>query len=67
MIYKTAFFVVPTVELKNLKEVSYFEQGYTFYIIPIEAFEPILGAYRRWRITTWSTASIRRNGRISPI
>jgi hypothetical protein len=46
-IYKTAFFVVPTVELKNLKEVSYFEQGYTFYIIPIEAFEPILGAYRR--------------------
>ncbi len=46
-IYKTAFFIVPTIELKNLKEVSYFEQGYTFHIIPIEAFEAILSAYRR--------------------
>lgn len=47
LIYKTAFFVVPTAELKNLKEYSYFEQSYIFHIIPIEAFESIMSAYRR--------------------
>jgi len=47
LIYKTAFFVVPTAELKNLKEYSYFEQSFIFYIIPTEAFEPIMSAYRR--------------------
>ncbi len=47
LIYKTAFFVVPATELKNLKEYSYFEQSFIFYIIPIEAFEPIISSYRR--------------------
>ncbi|MBN1541044.1 hypothetical protein JW992_02785, partial [candidate division KSB1 bacterium] len=46
-IYKTAFFVVPTAELKNLKETSFFELGYRFLVISIEAFEPILSAFRR--------------------
>ncbi len=47
LIYKTAFFIIPTIELKNIKEYSHFEQGFTFYVIPIEAFEPIISAYRR--------------------
>ncbi len=47
LIYKTVFFVVPTIELPTLKEFTFFEQGYTFHVIPTEAFEPILSAYQR--------------------
>ena len=47
LIYKTVFFVVPTVELPTLREFTYFEQGFTFYVIPGESFESILSAYRR--------------------
>ena len=39
--------MIPTIELRSLKEYSYFEQGFTFYVISLEAFEPIISAYRR--------------------
>jgi hypothetical protein len=47
LIYKTAFFIVPTVELNTLRQFTYFEQGFTFHVVPSESIEPILCAYRR--------------------
>ncbi|NQT59296.1 MAG: hypothetical protein HQ557_09980 [Bacteroidetes bacterium] len=46
-IYKTVFFVVPTVDAGQLKTVSYYEDGYSFYVIPIEAFEPVAAIFRK--------------------
>ncbi len=46
-IYKTVFFVIPTVDAGQLKTVSLYEDGYSFYIIPIEAFEPIAAIFRK--------------------
>jgi hypothetical protein len=46
-IYKTVFFIIPTADTGQLKTVSYYEDGYSFYVIPIEAFEPIAAIYRK--------------------
>jgi hypothetical protein len=46
-IYKTVFFIIPTVDAGQLKTVSYYEDGYNFYVIPIEAFEPIAAIFRK--------------------
>ncbi len=40
-IYKTVFFVIPSIGLQELRETHYVEQGLSFFVIPLEAFEPI--------------------------
>lgn len=46
-IYNTVYLLVPSIDLEEIKETYYFEQGISFLIIPIEAFEPIVRVLRR--------------------
>jgi hypothetical protein len=46
-IYKTVFFVIPDIGLKDIKETFFVEQGISFSVIPIQAFEPIVRTLRR--------------------
>lgn len=46
-IYKTVFFVIPTISMNQLSQFSYFEGGYRFHVIPVEAFEPVLACFKK--------------------
>ena len=46
-IYKSVFFIVPSVALQYLRQYSFYEQGFMFYIIPTESFEPVLTTLKR--------------------
>ena len=46
-IYKTVFFVIPDIGLQELKETYYVEQGFSFFVISVEAFEPIVRTLKR--------------------
>lgn len=46
-IYKTIFLVVPTDAIPTLKELHYYEEGFTFYVVSPEALEPILASLKR--------------------
>ncbi|MDP4008253.1 MAG: hypothetical protein Q8P68_03625 [Candidatus Peregrinibacteria bacterium] len=46
-IYNTVFFIVPTIEFDNLKKTHFYEEGYSFFALPIEAFEAILSSFKR--------------------
>lgn len=46
-IYKTVFFIIPTVEMSYLKQTFFYENSYSFYIIPIESFHAILSSYKK--------------------
>ena len=46
-IYKTVFFVIPDIGLQELKETHYVEQGFSFFVISVEAFEPIVRTLKR--------------------
>ena len=46
-IYKTVFFVVPSVAIGTLQQVSFFEEGINFYAISVESVEPILSAFKK--------------------
>ena len=46
-IYKTVFFVIPGIGLQELRETHYVEQGLSFFVIPLEAFEPIVRTLKR--------------------
>ena len=46
-IYNTVFFVIPGLALSDLKETYYIEEGISFFIIPLEAFEPIVRTLKR--------------------
>lgn len=46
-IYSTIFFVVPRNEVEELKTLSFFEEGFSFYIITPESIEPILASLRK--------------------
>lgn len=46
-IYPTIFFVIPAEELKELKTLSFVEDGFLFYIISPESIEPILASLRK--------------------
>ncbi|MBT4936457.1 hypothetical protein HON22_00920, partial [Candidatus Peregrinibacteria bacterium] len=46
-IYKTVFFIIPTLEITSLKKTFFYEDGYSFYVIPVESFEAILGSYKK--------------------
>lgn len=46
-IYPTIFFVVPQDEIEELKNLSHFEEWFSFYIISIDAIEPILANFKK--------------------
>ncbi len=46
-IYRTIFFVVPSDEIQELKTLSFFEEGFSFYIISRESLEPILASLKK--------------------
>lgn len=46
-IYKTVFFVIPSIGLQELRETHYVEQGLSFHVVPLEAFEPIVRTLKR--------------------
>ena len=46
-IYQTVFFMIPTVEIATLKKTHFYEDGYSFYIVPIESFEAIIASYKK--------------------
>ena len=47
LIYRQVFFVVPATEIPSLKQTSWFEQGYTFFVISFDAFEPVVTSMKR--------------------
>lgn len=46
-IYTTVFFVVPSQEIEELKELSFVEEGFSFFVIAPDAIEPILANFKR--------------------
>jgi len=46
-IYSTIFFIVPDMEFISMKKVSFYEDGYSFFVIPKAGFEPILESYKK--------------------
>lgn len=46
-IYSTVFLVVPTDAVATLKQMSFYEEGFMFYIVSPEALEPILASLKR--------------------
>ena len=46
-IYSTVFLVVPTDAVESLKQLSFYEEGFTFYVVSPEALEPILASLKR--------------------
>ena len=46
-IYSTIYFIVPQQEVHTLKKTAFYEGGYSFAVISIDAFEPILDAYKK--------------------
>jgi len=46
-IYRSIFLVVPTDAISTLKQLSYYEEGFHFYVISPEAVEPILASLKR--------------------
>lgn len=46
-IYKSLFFVIPTPAEGFLERYSYYEDGFSVYIIPLEAFEPLLAVFKK--------------------
>ena len=53
-IYNTVFFIIPTIEFADLKKTHFYEEGYNFFVIPVEAFEAILSSFKR--ITNYELA-----------
>lgn len=46
-IYPRIFLVVPTHAIGELKKTSFYEEGFTFFVVSPEALEPILAALKR--------------------
>lgn len=46
-IYSTVFFVMPEDEISICKNLSFFEDGFSFFVIPISAIEAILANFRK--------------------
>lgn len=49
LIYPVIFLVVPSNRLDEIKETSFVEDQYSFYVVPCEAIEPILANFKRIR------------------
>lgn len=48
-IYSAVFFVVPSADSFSVRNTTFYEEGYTFYILPVEAFEPVIAVFRKLR------------------
>ncbi len=46
-IYSSVFFVVPTDAIGELKKLYYYEDGYSFFIISMEAIMPVLASLKK--------------------
>lgn len=46
-IYPSVFFVVPQDGIATLKKTAFYEEGFSFFVISIEAVEPVLLAYKK--------------------
>jgi len=46
-IYPTVFLVIPTHAVGELKKLSYYEDGFSFFVVSPEALEPILATLKR--------------------
>ncbi len=46
-IYRTVFFIIPGIAMSEIKETYYIEESISFFIIPLEAFEPIVMTLKR--------------------
>ncbi len=46
-IYSTVFFVIPNEELQELKNQSFLEDGFSFYVISPDSIEPILASLKK--------------------
>ena len=46
-IYPRIFLVVPTHAVSEMKKTSYYEEGFTFFVVSPEALEPILASLKR--------------------
>lgn len=46
-IYNTIFFVVSYDEIKELQNLSYFEEWFNFFIVSIDSIDPILANFKR--------------------
>jgi hypothetical protein len=53
-IYSSIFLVVPTDAIGELKELSYYEGGFTFYVVSPEALPSILASFKK--ITSYDLA-----------
>jgi len=46
-IYPTIFFVIPTEAVNGLKQTTYYEDGFTFFVVSPEVLEPIFASLKR--------------------
>lgn len=46
-IYRSIFLVVPTDAIDTLKQLSFYEEGFHFYVISPASLEPILASFKR--------------------
>jgi hypothetical protein len=46
-IYKTVFFVVPSIAIRTMKSLSFVEQDIKFYVVSEESLEPILSMFKK--------------------
>ena len=46
-VYKTVFFIIPTIEIASLKKTCFYEEWFSFFIVSIEWFEPILSIFKK--------------------
>lgn len=46
-IYSTIFFVMPDDEIVQCRKLSFFEEGFSFYVIPVSAIEAIISNFKR--------------------
>jgi len=53
-IYPAIYLVIPTDAISELKELVYFEEGFTFYVVSQEALAPILSSLKK--ITSYELA-----------
>lgn len=46
-IHPVVFLVVPTEAITSLKKLSYYEEGYTFFVVSPEALEPVIASLKQ--------------------
>ena len=47
LIFPSVFFVIPSMSIGEIKETYFYHENFHFYVIPVEAFEPILRSLKK--------------------